>query len=92
MLGMINIKKEALVLLCGKIMKRVRALTSGEAGANKKPTSNLKMKEYICFMIKAVEEGMRRTGDVGALIMDMKDKLFEVVCTAAECEDIMIRN
>ncbi len=57
MMGIIGFKKEVLSVLIAKIMKKMKVLTSSE---NKKPTSNLKLKEYICFMIKGLEEGVRR--------------------------------
>ena len=62
---------------------------------NKKATSNLKLKDYLCFLIKTLEDAIRKVPTaemLKTLILNLKNDLFEVICTGAECEDILVRN
>jgi len=61
---------------------------------NKKATSNLKLKDYICFLIKSLEDVLKNLAKekLQDLILTMKNDLFEVICTAAETEEVLVRN
>lgn len=51
--------------------------------------------EYIIFMIKTVEDCLKKVeGDweLSQIIYDIKDILIEVVCIGSEIDDIMIKN
>ena len=79
-------KQEIVKVLCKKIKKRVIQIRSME---NKKVTSNLKVKEYTCYMIKTLEEVVRKGKEI---VVSNKNEVFETICLGAECDDIMIRN
>ena len=79
-------------ILCAKIRKQLKILSGME---NKKATSNLKLKDYICFMIKTLEDAVRRVSPDGGLkdlVLSLKNDLFDVICTGAESEDVLVRN
>ena len=61
---------------------------------NKKATSNLKLKDYLCFLIKTLEDAIRKipAEKLKTLVLTLKNDLFDVISTGAECEDILVRN
>jgi hypothetical protein len=92
----IGVKREGVVelmvkVMCAKIRKQLKNLSTME---NKKATSNLKLKDYLCFLIKTLEDAIRKVPaeKLTPLILTLKHDLFEVICTGAECEDVLVRN
>jgi len=72
-------------------MKLLKALAALE---NKKATSNLKLKDYICFLIKSLEDALRKIPDqeLRKMIVSLKNEIFEAICLAAESDEILVRN
>jgi hypothetical protein len=83
--------RQLVTILCAKIRKHLKVLQSME---NKKTTRNLKLKDYICFLIKSLEDAIRKLSipNMRELILALKKDIIEVICTTAECEDVLVRN
>lgn len=65
------------------------------ACGDKKNQTNLKLKEYLCFLIKSLEDCLKKISSVqelSSIIIELKSNLSEIICLGAENEDIMIRN
>ena len=58
--------------------------------------SNSKVKEYTCFLIKTLEDCLKKCSQQeylsNLITFSKKDLLIETICMGAECEDIMVRN
>lgn len=84
-----EIKKKILNQIISKIIKTIPLLT------DKKFSKDMKNKEYVCFLIKTLEDCLKKIPtafELIALILSIKAELIEVTCLAAEYEDIMIKN
>ena len=65
------------------------------ACGDKKNHTNLKLKEYLCFLIKTLEDCLKKVTtieELKSIIITLKSSLFEIICLGAENDDIMIRN
>jgi hypothetical protein len=62
--------------------------------AKKGTASTLKVKEYICFLIKTIEDSIKKVPleELSSFLLSIKSDIFELICTGAELEDIMVRN
>ncbi len=62
--------------------------------SEKKNQSNLKIKEYLCFLIKTLEDCFKKIPSpqlLQLIIIQLKKPLIEITCMCAEYDDIMIR-
>lgn len=83
-----------------KTRKKLRVIISNQEAKKTQPSQGvgqqvtLKVKEYLCLLIKSIEDCFKKLTkeEVKDLIMASKDSLFETLCLGAEQEDIMIRN
>lgn len=83
-------KFEMMKIVIAKAMKGIRVLVAA-LEAKKGTASTLKVKEYICFLIKSIDDAIKLVPSEQVLLA-LKQELFELVCTGAELEDIMVRN
>ena len=83
-------KNEILKIAISKTMKSIKKLIS-LIEAKKGTASTLKLKEYICFLIKSIDDAIKLVPSESILIR-LKGELFELICTGAELEDILVRN
>lgn len=86
-----ELMRKIITLICAKIRKQLKILQSMD---NKKTTSNLKLKDYLCFLIKSLEDAIRKLSipNMIELILSLKKDIIEVICTTAESEDVLVRN
>ena len=77
-------------IVIAKAMKGIKVLESA-IEAKKSTASTLKIKEYICFLIKSIDDSIKLAHSDSVLVA-LKKELFELICTGAELEDIMVRN
>ena len=77
-------------IVIAKAMKGIKVLESA-IEAKKGTASTLKIKEYICFLIKSIDDSIKLAQNENLLVA-LKKELFELICSGAELEDIMVRN
>lgn len=61
----------------------------------KKPENASKLREYICFTIKTLEDCIRKVQnfeEIRDIFSKHRVALVSLVCSAAEFDDVMIRN
>ena len=86
-------RQPLLKIVISKVMKQIRVLIP-VIEAKKGTASTLKIKEYICFLIKTIEDSIKKVPqeEFGDFLLPLKSEIFELICTGAEIEDIMVRN
>lgn len=83
-----QVKHRIVEYLFSKIGKALGAL-------EKKPENSNKLREYICFSIKTLEDCFRKIPneeEISQIITQHKVNLVKLICNAAEFDDAMIRN
>ena len=89
-----KVKDQIIRRLMKKGMKNIQLLKSLSA-ENKKGQSNLKLKEYICYLIKTLEDCLKKLEletELTEMISTLRVPLIEIICVSSEFDDIMIRN
>lgn len=65
------------------------------AKLNKNDSHNMRVIEYVIFMIKTIEDCIKKVENDEELcrfIQNLKNLVIEVICVGGESEEIMIRN
>jgi hypothetical protein len=65
------------------------------AKLDKKPLYANKLREYVCFCIKTLEDCFRHIksdSELADLILTLKTKIIEILCKGAEYDDLTVRN
>lgn len=78
--------------MMAKVMKNMKVVQKEET---KKGENNIKVKEYLCLLIKSLEDSFKKVAtprELGEIILEMRGAIIETICTTSECDDIMIRN
>lgn len=84
----LSIKSRLLKHLFAKTKKSMVTL-------EKKPANSNRLREFICFAVKTIEDCFRKvptTDELGALIVEHRQSLVQTVCQTAENDDPMIQS